>query len=162
MFFKFYFFKCYNPYAVDKLLLSNNEEHVISFFNEKINMESQENLRKTTNISFENIKETCEKLMKIIDQPYEEFVNEYFKENGKILNEKKEVILRKEESIENNENREEKNNELENDLFCSDEKLTNKMEIEENESKSNKLSYFELKKQRIFKEFINVLKNLES
>ena len=101
--------------------------------------------------------------MKIIDQPYDEFVNEFIQENEKNQNEKNEkLILRNEESIESNENKEEKNIEIESDLICNDEKLWNKMEIEENESKSSKLSYFELKKQRIFKEFINVLKNLEN
>lgn len=145
------------------MLLANNEDHVISFFNEKINLESQENFKKASNISFDNIKETCEKLMKIIDQPYDEFVNEFIQENEKNQNEKNEkLILRNEESIESNENKEEKNIEIESDLICNDEKLWNKMEIEENESKSSKLSYFELKKQRIFKEFINVLKNLEN
>lgn len=145
------------------MLLANNEDHVISFFNEKINLESQENFKKTSNISYENIKETCEKLMKIIDQPYDEFVNEFFQENEKNQNEKNEkLILRNEESIESNENKEDKNIEIESDLICNDEKLRNKMEIEENENKTNKLSYFELKKQRIYKEFINVLKNLEN
>lgn len=141
--------------------MANNEDHLFSLLNEKMNIESNDVIKKTNNITNENIKSATERLMKIVDLNFNEFIEKYHNVNENNNENQRRNYIKNEFIIENCDEIKNENKIIDNDLFCSDEKLSNKMEIEEQRKNSEKLSYFELKKQTILEEFINILKDIQ-
>ena len=127
-----------NNIYLDKLLLANNEEHLLSILNEKMGSDQgmngeEQSGKKSWNISDEFLEKACQQLLRIIEEKREDFIKK--EENHRFIAEKKEQlktrIVKEKPNIlsqtiikdDKKEEQERKNEALNNDeeLLCNDE-----------------------------------------